>query len=84
MRKDASPLTCDYAIEHGLCDYITASPADRYAVRETCELLIGLLGQFDAVVASRAAWKEQYLRYFDARQGLTTDVIDQADGAARL
>lgn len=83
VRKDASPLTCDYAIEQGLCDYITASPADRYAVRETCELLIGLLGQFDAVVASRAAWEERYLRYFDARQGLVTDVIDQADGAPR-
>lgn len=76
VSKDANPLTCDYAIAHGLCDYVTASTADRYAVRESCELMVGLLGQFDAVVTSRVAWDEPYRRYFAARQAVVTDVVD--------
>ncbi len=77
VRKAASPLTCDYAITNGLCDYVTGSEAGRYAVRETCELMIGLLGQFDTVVASRVAWDEQYQRYFATRQAVETDVVDR-------
>jgi 3-deoxy-D-manno-octulosonate 8-phosphate phosphatase (KDO 8-P phosphatase) len=77
VRRDASPLLHDYVARQGLCDYITAHPADRYAVREVCELLLGLLGSFDAVVASRVAWDDEYARYFAARQAVATQIIDR-------
>ena len=76
VRRNASPLLHDYVARQGLCDYITAHPADRHAVREVCELLLGLLGSFDAVVASRVAMDAVYLGYFTARQSVTTQVID--------
>ena len=78
VRRDASPLLHDYVARQGLCDYITANPAERHAVREVCELLLGLLGSFDAVVASRVAMDAVYLGYFTARQSVTTEVIDRS------
>jgi len=78
VRRDASPLLHDYVARQGLCDYITAHPAEKHAVREVCELLLGLLGSFDAVVASRVASDSVYMDYFDARQAVTTEVIDRS------
>jgi 3-deoxy-D-manno-octulosonate 8-phosphate phosphatase (KDO 8-P phosphatase) len=78
VRRDASPLLHDYVARQGLCDYITGHSPERHAVREACELLLGLLGSFDAVVASRVAWDDEYTRYFEARQKISTQLIDQA------
>jgi 3-deoxy-D-manno-octulosonate 8-phosphate phosphatase (KDO 8-P phosphatase) len=78
VRRNASPLLHDYVMRQHLCDYVTAHPADRNAVREACELLLGLLGSFDAVVASRVAWDEGYKRYFAERQAVTTEIVDPA------
>ena len=66
--RNASPLLSSYATKRGVCDYLTGS-AD-YAVREICELLLGLLGAFDDVVSSRVAVDEDYQRYFEARQAV--------------
>jgi 3-deoxy-D-manno-octulosonate 8-phosphate phosphatase (KDO 8-P phosphatase) len=77
VRRRASPLLQDYVARHGLCDYITAHPADRYALREVAELLLGLLDSFDEVVASRVAWDGDYVRYFAARQAIVTEFFDQ-------
>jgi 3-deoxy-D-manno-octulosonate 8-phosphate phosphatase (KDO 8-P phosphatase) len=77
VQRSASPLLRDYVARQNLCDYITAHSAQKYAVREVCELLLGLLGSFDAVVASRVAWDRDYSRYFAARQTVATEFIDQ-------
>ena len=50
-------------------------------MREVCELLLGLLGSFEAVVASRVAWDDEYARYFAARQAVATRLIDSATSA---
>jgi 3-deoxy-D-manno-octulosonate 8-phosphate phosphatase (KDO 8-P phosphatase) len=81
VRRDASPLLLDYVMRQHLCDYVTGHPPERNAVREACELLLGLLGAFDAVVASRVAWDGDYARYFAERQVLTTAVVDPAKGS---
>jgi 3-deoxy-D-manno-octulosonate 8-phosphate phosphatase (KDO 8-P phosphatase) len=77
VRRDASPLLQDYVARYGLCDYITAHPAHAYAMREAAELLLGLLGSFDAVVAARVAWGDEYVRFFTQRQAVATDYVDQ-------
>ena len=76
VRRNASPLLHDYVMRQHLCDYITAHTPERNAVREVCELLLGLLGSFDAVVASRVAWDDDYARYFAERQAVATELID--------
>jgi 3-deoxy-D-manno-octulosonate 8-phosphate phosphatase (KDO 8-P phosphatase) len=79
VQRTASPLLRDYVAQQNLCDYITGHPAGRHAVREVCELLLGLTGEFDAVVASRVAWDRDYARYFAERQAVATEVVDQAE-----
>ena len=68
----------EYVVRQGLCDYVTAHASERHAVREVCELLLGLLGSFDAVVASRVAWDRDYANYFAARQAVTTEIVEQS------
>jgi len=77
VQRSASPLLRQYVVRQGLCDYVTAHPPERHAVREVCELMLGLLGAFDAVVASRVAWDRDYAAYFAARQALATEFVDQ-------
>jgi 3-deoxy-D-manno-octulosonate 8-phosphate phosphatase (KDO 8-P phosphatase) len=78
VQRSASPLLREYVVRQGLCDYVTAHSAERHAVREVCELLLGLAGSFEAVVASRVAWDREYAAYFKARQALTTALVDQS------
>jgi len=77
VQRSASPLLREYVVRQGLCDYVTAHSSERHAVREVCELLLGLLGAFDAVVASRVAWDASYAAYFAARQAVATELVDQ-------
>jgi 3-deoxy-D-manno-octulosonate 8-phosphate phosphatase (KDO 8-P phosphatase) len=42
VRRKASPLTEKYVRENQYCDYITGREGGEFAVREICELLIGL------------------------------------------
>ncbi|HZF27613.1 MAG TPA: phosphatase [Gammaproteobacteria bacterium] len=77
VRRTASPLLHDYVTRQNLCDYITGHSASAHAVREVCELVLGLLGAFDAVVASRVAWDAEYARYFAARQAVPTEIVPQ-------
>jgi 3-deoxy-D-manno-octulosonate 8-phosphate phosphatase (KDO 8-P phosphatase) len=81
VQRSASPLLREYVVRQGLCDYVTAHSAERHAVREVCELLLGLLRSFDAVVASRVAWDRDYAAYFQARQAVATEFVDQRVGA---
>ncbi len=80
VRRSASPVLLDYVARQGLCDYITAHPPHLHAVREVCELFVGLLGSFEAVVASRVAWDADYASYFAARQAVSTEFIDREPG----
>lgn len=68
VQRPASPLLARYVAQHKLCDYISANGATHNAVRELCELSLGLLGMFDLVVESRAAYDATYQQYFSERQ----------------
>jgi 3-deoxy-D-manno-octulosonate 8-phosphate phosphatase (KDO 8-P phosphatase) len=80
VRRRASPLLQHYVIERKLCDYATGNSADRYAVREVCELLLGLMGAFDSVVASRVDYDDRYQEYFAHRQAAATRTFVQRSG----
>jgi 3-deoxy-D-manno-octulosonate 8-phosphate phosphatase (KDO 8-P phosphatase) len=77
VKRTASPLLLDFVLRQNLCDYVTAHSAQAHAVREVCELMLGLLGSFDAVVASRVAWDADYARYFAERQAVVTEIVAQ-------
>lgn len=68
VRRDASVMLRARLVQSRACDYITASSSGDNAVREAAELLLGLLGLFDAAVDARQANDERYRAYFSARQ----------------
>lgn len=67
VRRQASPLFMEYTRRQGLCDYITGNSARGYAVREFCELFLGVLGNFQEVIESRMAFDEDYQKYWKKR-----------------
>jgi 3-deoxy-D-manno-octulosonate 8-phosphate phosphatase (KDO 8-P phosphatase) len=78
VRRNASPLLADYAVRHSLCDYVSGSDAGSYAVREICELLLGLLGLYDQVLNSRVANDDAYQEYLQIRQSVVTECLRQS------
>ena len=81
VRRPASPLLRKYVIDQDLVDYITAHDAGDHGVRETCELMLGLLGEFENVVQSRTAVDNVYETYFEMRQQVNTQVFVEREGA---
>jgi 3-deoxy-D-manno-octulosonate 8-phosphate phosphatase (KDO 8-P phosphatase) len=75
VRRNASPLLQDFVALNSLCDYVTAAQAGEHAVRETAELLMGLLGDYDVAVAARMASDGSYHEYFSERQSIETEVF---------
>lgn len=70
VRRRASELLRDYLVRTGGCDYVTACESGGHAVREAAELLLGLSGSFERVIASRCAYDREYRRYLAARQAV--------------
>jgi 3-deoxy-D-manno-octulosonate 8-phosphate phosphatase (KDO 8-P phosphatase) len=68
--RQANPLFRNYVIKNGLADYITGQK--QFAVRETCELLIGATGNFEKVIDGRVQFSEEYHHYLDQRQNIET------------
>jgi 3-deoxy-D-manno-octulosonate 8-phosphate phosphatase (KDO 8-P phosphatase) len=72
VRRTASPLLMQYVRINRLADYITAHSGNNHAVREICELLLGLSGMYETVVSKRSAYDAQYARYIETRNQIPT------------
>ena len=72
IRRNASPLFREYTIQQGWCDYITAHPARENAIRECCELLLGLWGNYFETIESRTAFDKNYQEYWKTRNETNT------------
>lgn len=81
VRRDASPLLKQYAIENKLCDYITSQPGGNHAVREVSDLILGLTGQFNRVIKERSTFSEFYTNYLKQRNTPETKMFSMKDGA---
>lgn len=68
IRHKGNPLFQKYVIEKKLADYITAQEGGNFAVREGCELLLGLIGIHDQTITERLNFHPYYDRYLSERQ----------------
>ena len=59
----ANPLFLGLVAGSGLADYITASQGDEHAVREICELLLGLMEIYPDVVQEFIDGQSEYLSF---------------------
>ncbi len=74
VNQRANPLFHHYVLNHNLADYTTAHPGGRFAVREACELMIGLQGNFDITVQHRLRFSTEYATYYNERQQIPTSI----------
>lgn len=72
VRNNAAPLFLNYVIAHKLADYITAHPGQQHALREICEMLLGISGKYQEVLEGRVAFDGPYFQYFQQRNTVKT------------
>jgi 3-deoxy-D-manno-octulosonate 8-phosphate phosphatase (KDO 8-P phosphatase) len=70
VARPAQPLLERYVVGRGLCDYVVRAPGGAGAVREACEVALGLLGMDEEVFEARGWYAEGYQRYLEARRGV--------------
>ena len=80
VRRKGSPLFVEYVREKGLCDYICANSGSGYAVREICELILGLSGVYSKVIDERVNHSNTYEAYISERNALSTTFYTVRDG----
>ncbi len=67
ISRKSNPLFNQFVIENELADYITGAESGNFAVREACELLIGLNGNFNQVIQERMDYSKNYHQYIEKR-----------------
>jgi 3-deoxy-D-manno-octulosonate 8-phosphate phosphatase (KDO 8-P phosphatase) len=72
VNRKSNPLLSEYIMENKIASYITAHSGDRNAIREICELLIGLNGNYNKSVEMRSGYSEEYREYFEMRNSIDT------------
>ncbi len=75
VRRDTNVLFTNYVLSHRLCDYLTAARAGHGAVRECCELMIGLCYDFQAAIDVRIEYGQRYQEFLALRKATKTIVI---------
>ncbi|CAN5306334.1 hypothetical protein BH09BAC3_BH09BAC3_36660 [soil metagenome] len=62
----------EFVKKSSLADYITANNGRNHGLRESIELSLALLGQFDNVVSERMIFSENYQQYIAERKTIET------------
>jgi len=75
INRKSNPLFKNYVIKNNLVDYITAAESGNFAVRELCEMIIGLGGNYDNILKERIAFSEKYQEYLQMRQSTETAIF---------
>lgn len=70
VRRSANPLFTRHVVRAGLADYVTGHESGHFAVREGCELCLGLLDRYDVVMSERLRYQPVYERYYAERQAI--------------
>lgn len=71
VQHNGAPLFRRYVLDHQLADYVTGQ--SQYAIRESCELMIGATGNYSHVVEGRSAFSDEYRNYLAQRQAIETE-----------
>lgn len=71
IKRQASVLFNHYTKQQQCCDYISGQQGGQHAVREICELLLGLMGQFENATEKRIDYEPHYRDYIETRNNKT-------------
>lgn len=80
VQRKANPLLNEYVINNCFADYVTGATSGESAVREACELLIGLNGNYNEVVTERKNFSDTYSKYLALRKTVISRFYTTANG----
>lgn len=72
IRSTAKILFSTFVSNHKYADYNTAFSGGQHGVREACELIIGLMNEYDEVIQKRIEFDSDYQTYLTQRNQLST------------
>lgn len=67
VNRKANPLMDQFIKHNALVDYKTSVEGQEHAVREICELIIGLNGNYDQTISERMNFSDSYQTYLKNR-----------------
>jgi len=72
VNRKSNPLMDAFVKTEKLVDYKTASEGQEHAVREICELIIGLNGNYNQTVSNRMRFSPEYQTYLKLRNSINS------------
>jgi 3-deoxy-D-manno-octulosonate 8-phosphate phosphatase (KDO 8-P phosphatase) len=79
INRKSSPLLTKYVKDNDVADYITGHKADENAIREICELIMGLNKDYETVLNERIAFSEKYQTYLEERNNIVSKFYHKSD-----
>jgi 3-deoxy-D-manno-octulosonate 8-phosphate phosphatase (KDO 8-P phosphatase) len=76
--RKSTPMLQTFAKTHGMVDYISGCSGGEHGLREGCEMVMGLLGQYERVVNERMTFSTDYQFYLEERQQIATGLVQGA------
>lgn len=80
VRNPGRPLLHDYIRKNQLCEYMTGNSGGTDALREVCELLMGLNRNFDEAMENRVAFSKTYEQYLVKRNMIEPSFFQKEQG----
>jgi len=73
--RKSNPLLMDYIKQNKICNYISGFSGEDHAVREICELVIGLSGDYNRALELRIQFSGEYEEYIGKRNSINTKIL---------
>ncbi len=73
INRRSNPLLSDYIERNKICSYISALPGEAHGLREICELMTGLNGNYETVIELRISFVPEYENYLKDRELIITN-----------
>lgn len=73
--RKSNPLLLNYIVQNRICNYISGFSGENHAVREICELIIGLSGDYIHAVELRNQFKGKYEEFLTLRSLISTEIV---------
>lgn len=75
ISKKATTLFIDHCIQNKLVDYISANDGGEHGIRESCEMLMSVNGNFNEVLEQRTELSDSYKEYINSRNSIATHIF---------
>ena len=79
INKSCNPAFQGYAVNNNMCDYITGNEQPNNPLREICELIIALTGNYEQCILSRTNFDDNYKKYLEQKKSVKPNLVKAAN-----